>query len=400
MKRELISDEALRQEAKRIADDVRSERIELPSGETGWVGHDADDGMFALTTRNGLYSGQLGVATYFASMYDTFGQESYRQTVSEAVDFLLEADVDELLADVTLGAGNGLGSVVYGLSVLWNLTGERRYYERAREFAGALTDERIRATDEYDLMWGTAGGVLGLLKLYEDAGDDVALDRAVTCGEHLLANRHDKWGYRVWDTFRSDAVKSFSTGLGHGATGVCYALYRLYGHTRRDEFRDATDEALSFENVFYSERNDNWKANWLSVPHYPVWWEYGVVGIGLGRLGSLEYCDSHELRRDLHRAREFRPELASRDAIRDGTFSQVDFLVELGRKFGDEYHRQARKLATEAIERRRRTGTYRLPYWDVDGLYNPTLFSGTAGVGYTILRLLRPDDVPSILRFE
>lgn len=395
----------LRQEAKRICTDVQADRIELPDGETGWIGydlkkHDASDRLLMIRGQKGLYCGQLGVATFFAAMYEVFGDETYRQQAHEAIDFLLQEDVDELTEDVGLGVGSGYGSLVYGLSVVADLTGNRQYRDRAREFVRSLTETKIRLDDEYDVLLGTAGALLALLAYYERTDEEDALDRAVLCGEHLLENRHDKWGYQVWETHWSDSFQSFTTGMGHGAAGISYALYRLYGHTGRPEFRDAADDALGFENVFYSETNSNWRANWASIPHYPQWWCYGVPGIGLARLGSLQYHESETLERDLRRARGFDPRLGSKDEICHGTFSQVDFLVELGRRFDESYVDRATELAAEAMERTRQTGGYRVVGGRTEGIYNPIFFLGTAGIGYTLLRLLEPESLPSICRFE
>lgn len=395
-----LSDDKIRREAERIFDDIQDERLVLPDGETGWVGYDTTDGRLVVKGRKGLYSGQLGIALYFAAMYEVFRSESYRRAVYEAVEYLLEADAEELIEDAGLGGGSGFGSLVYGLAVLSELTGEQRYRNRAHRLVQALTEEAIKADDGYDVLLGASGAVAGLLGLYERTGEEATLEKAVECGEHLLANRYEKWGYRVWDTHWSDNVQSFSTGMGHGAAGIGYSLYRLYAHTQQETFREAADDAIQFENVFYSEREANWKANWTAIPHYPNWWCYGLAGIGLARLGSREYHDSAVLRRDLDRASDFDPQLGASDSLCHGTFSQVDLLVELGRSLDETRMDAARDLAASAIERRQRSGAYRVACGDVDGIHNPILFLGTAGIGYTLLRVLQPDAIPSVLRFE
>ena len=393
------TDEALRREAEWIVDDIRDGRLELPDGTAGWVGYDSNGGRPMLKTRPGLFSGQLGIASFFAAMYRAFGDETYREFTADAVDFLLESDLEELTRGIGLGVASGYGSIVYGLSLLSDLTGEYRYRNRAHQFVDRLTETEIAADERYNVLAGAAGALAGLLRVYEQCGDATALDRAVACGEHLLDDRCEKWGYQVWNTYPNDGARSFTTGMGHGAAGICYSLYRLYAHTGREAFREAAADALGFENVFYSADHDNWKANWLSVPYYPRWWCYGVAGIGLARLGSLQYHDDPVLRRDLDRASAFEPQLAPTDSLCHGTFSQVELLIELGRDYDESYVERARALAVEAIERKRDSGGYRVAFGDLDGVCNPVLFLGTAGVGYTLVRLLEPE-IPSILRFE
>jgi lantibiotic modifying enzyme len=395
----------LRREAKRIYADIQDERIELEDGTTGWIGYDmyfADSpkGDLFLRGQKGLNSGQVGIALYFAAMYRVFGEESYLRDVREATDFLLEEDVEELTSGILLGGVDGFGAVVYGLSVIADLTGERRYQDRAREFVHSLTDEEIAASDENDLILGTAGTIAGLLRFYEQSGERAALNKAVQCGEQLLDNRYEEQGYRVWDAHPAPSVRKFSTGISHGSAGIGYSLYRLYGHTGREEFREAADEAIEYENEFYSEDENNWKANWSPITDYLLWWAYGVLGIGLARLGSLEYHESETLRRDVERAMAVEPQLTEHDSILRGTFAHVDLLVELGRTYDEAYREQAVELATRAVRRKERRDGYQIVGGAMGGITNPTMFLGTAGIGYTILRLLEPDEIPSVLRFE
>lgn len=395
----------LRREAKQIYADIRDERMELSDGTTGWIGYDvffaeSPKGDLFLRGQKGFNSGQVGIALFFAAMYKVFGEERYRRDVRETVDFLLEEDVEALTDGVPLGAVDGLGAVVYGLSALSELTGERRYEDRAREFVRSLTDETIAADEEYDLVLGSAGMLSGLLRYYEGTDDDVALERAIRCGEHLLDNRYEEDGYRVWDTHPSPSVEQFSTGMSHGSAGIALALYRLYGHTGREAFREAADEAVACENEYYSAKKNNWRSNWDPITDYLLWWAYGVLGIGLGRLASLEYHDSAVLERDVERAMAVEPRLTEHDSLMRGTAAHVDLLVELGRAYDGTYHRQAAELAADVIERKRRLGGYQIACGEMDGITNPALFLGTAGIGYELLRVLAPEEIPSVLRYE
>ena len=47
-------------------------------------------------------------------------------------------------------------------------------------------------------MGGAAGCILGLLKLHRATNDDYALDRAVTCGHHLLRSQAKDDNTRLW----------------------------------------------------------------------------------------------------------------------------------------------------------------------------------------------------------
>ena len=397
-----LTETELGTEVESIAADIWDSRLELPDGETAWPGYNSSWGNPVLMAPNGLYGGRLGIAVFFGAVHTATGTESYRRYAERAAEALMETDETILIENTDLGAGDGVGSYIYGFSLLGALLDEPAYRSRAEELIRALTRERIERDYRYDVLSGAAGTILALSRVYEQTGDAHALETAVQCGEHLLENRQLKWNrYQVWDTSRKSQPRRIRTGMGHGVGGIGYALSRLYGHTSREMFRRAAADAVSFEDVFYSAYENNWKANPTTIKSYQSWWCNGLVGIGNARLGSLEHHRSEPLVRDLDRLkRGFDPELASDDSICHGTFAQVDLLVELGRRGDDRMFETARNLAGSAVERRRADGFYRVAFGDVEGLHNPALFLGTAGIGYTLLRTLRPEMLPCLLRFE
>lgn len=401
MSRRATTDE-LEAKATSIADDVWEARLELPGGDNRWIGYNSSRGKPVIVGQNGLYGGQLGVAVFFAATSAVTGDARYRRYADDAADSFFETDVTNLLDDVDLGAGAGVGSYIYGLTVISELLDDDAYLDLAGELVRALSRETIAGDNRYSVLCGAAGAIHALLRYWEHTGDSEALEKAIRCGEHLLENSREKWnGYEVWDTSRESQPHRIRTGMGHGVGGISYALYRLYEHADREAFRRVAENAVSFENVFYSDHENNWKANPTTIDNYPLWWCYGLVGIGNARLGSLEHHESARLARDLDRARRgLDPRLTTGDSLCHGTFAQVDFLVELGRRDDDQYLETARQLAGRAFERRQDEGSYRVAFGDVPGLYNPVLFLGTAGIGYTLLRLLRPETLPCVLRFE
>ncbi len=396
-----VTDEDLVAEAEAIAEAIWDARFDLPGEETRWIGYNSSRGKPVLMGRDGIFGGQMGIAVYFAATYAVTGDQRYRRFAETAASGFRERDPAALIANADLGAGTGTGSYIYGLTLLWQLLDDPVYRELAREFVQALSGDAIAADGRYDVLCGAAGTVLALLAYREATGED-ALGTAIDCGDHLLDNRIEKWnGYEIWDTSRENQPGRIRTGMAHGAGGIAYALYRLFDHADLDRYRRAAEDALSFEDFYYAEYEGNWKANPTTVDHYPAWWCYGLVGIGLARLGSHQHHPSDRLARDLDRARRgVDPQLLADDSVCHGTFGQVDFLVELGRRDDPEYAEMARDLAGRGVERRREAGSYRVAFGDVEGLYNPAFFLGTAGIGYTLLRLVAPETIPCLLRFE
>ena len=97
--------------------------------------------------------------------------------------------------------------------------------------AELFTDDLIAADKQLDVIGGSAGAILGLLRLYRDSRSADVLDRAVKCGEHLLAqSRLGPEGRRSWvgQGFGPQPLN----GMSHGAAGFAYALASLAAATR------------------------------------------------------------------------------------------------------------------------------------------------------------------------
>lgn len=414
-----------------IGEAVWAARRETSDGRVGWIALDNDDGTAVTTATDGLYRGQLGVGVFFAALAAT-EDGGFRRRALVATEQLLDCDRP---GDGSLGIGNGLGGLVYGLSVIGDLLDDDRYLSRAAELITGCSSDRIAADDRYDVLHGAAGGLLGALKLARVTDDPAAVEFATQCGRHLLNSRYDKWGYGVWDTGPDPSYTTTSVGMGHGVGGIALALARLGSRTDglgskrltndsgigsstdasgtgsstdasgigsstdASAFTAAAADAIRFENTFYSASDARWKANWRSVPDYPPWWCYGTPGIGAARLATPG-LDRSLIERDVRRAIRFQPEATRRDSLCHGLCSRIDFRLGVARSDRFETSTAPDSLVDRLVATRRRNGHFRLPHGDVDGLCNPSLFVGRSGIGYTLLRHRHPERLPSLLRFN
>src|ERR1019366_5742068 len=159
----------------------------------------------------------------------------------------------------------------------------------AKNAASMFTSDLIAADRSFDVMEGSAGAVLGLLKLYRVTGDPSVLDLATKCGDYLLRQRQT--------VLRGDQ-RSFGWGAGkqlngmsHGAAGFAYALTSLASATGKNEFAGTARECIEFENTSFSSSHNNWpdfRAEGSGTePSWPCQGCHGASGIGLARIGML-----------------------------------------------------------------------------------------------------------------
>jgi type 2 lantibiotic biosynthesis protein LanM len=379
-----------------------------------------------------LYNGAPGVCVFLAAHAKLTGDESAAGLALAGVSALRHdlrsVNAARFARALGVGGSTGLGSVVYAFTVMSELLNNSDLIADAKNAASMFTSDLIAADRSFDVMEGSAGAVLGLLKLYRVTGDPSVLDLATKCGDYLLRQRQT--------VLRGDQ-RSFGWGAGkqlngmsHGAAGFAYALTSLAAATGRGEFVDAALECIEFENTSFSTSRGNWpdfrREGVETDAFWPCQWCHGAGGIGLARMGTLLRWQS---RGELSKrnvtgdylpppARDPTEELLQTDIARAvdcverawpypfdtlccGSLGNIELLNEAARGFvghqrpdlREEASRRMMAIVAAADSR----GDYR---WDVgDRRFNLGLFRGVAGVGYTLLRQVDAD-LPNVLIWE
>ena len=185
-----------------------------------------------------------------------------------------------------IGGATGLGSIVYALSVIARLFDDKALLADAGLAAALFSDDLIAADKQLDVMGGSAGAILALLRLFRDSGSADALARAEKCGEHLLRQpRVGEEGSRCWSA--PGAGAHGLNGMSHGAAGFAYALAALAAATGREDFAQAAAECIAFENASYDAERHNWPdLRGEGEPAWPCQWCHGAPGIGLARIAT------------------------------------------------------------------------------------------------------------------
>ena len=305
-----------------------------------------------------------------------------------------------------VGGAVGLGSIVYALAVMAKSLHDDDLLVDARQAAELFTDDLIAADKQLDAVSGSAGAILGLLRLYRDTRSDDVLRRAEKCGEHLLGQpRLGPQGRRTW-VGQGSGPRGLN-GMSHGAAGFAYALASLAQATGRQELRQelaqAAAECIAFENSSYDAQRHNWPdLREEGGPSWPCQWCHGAPGIGLARIATsrLRGMDAARLAADIENAVEGvklgRP--TALDTLCCGALGGVEFFCEAGAALGrDDLRALAAQRLTTVLQTAATAGDYR---WNSGkGRFNLGLFRGLAGVGYTLLRRV-DGSLPNVIIWE
>ena len=299
---------------------------------------------------------------------------------------------------IGIGGGMGIGSAVYSLVKLAGWLDEPALLDTAMEMVVSIDDEIIANDAKMDLMFGAAGAILGLLALWEARPDPRVLERAQACGRHLLAKRETTpTGHLAW---RASPGGPFLTGVSHGAAGFAHALFQLAEASGDEIYRTAAREAVAYEDAMFRPLAKNWpdfRSSPDHSPSAPCWcsWCHGAPGIGLARLA--EPAGGSQTARDIAAAVETTAQhgITDIDHLCCGNLGRADLLLEAGESLNrPELIEEARTLASEVVVRARQNGGYRLGN---SSAYSLSLFQGSAGIGYELLRLACPKELPTVL---
>ncbi|MGA7580109.1 MAG: type 2 lanthipeptide synthetase LanM family protein [Pseudolabrys sp.] len=395
-------------EADRIAEELSRCAIRRGPG-AAWIGLDwlGDAEVFQLVCLGpDLYNGGSGIALFLAAHASATGRQSSADLALAGVAHLRKnlksRNAARMARSFGVGGATGLGSIVYALTVMSKLLGDERLLEDAHVAAGLFSDGLIAADKQLDVIGGSAGGILGLLRLYRDSKSADVLNRAIKCGEHLIAqSRLGPEGRRSW--VGQGMGNRALNGMSHGAAGFAYALASLATATGREEFAAAAAECIAFEDASFDAGRDNWPdLRGDGEPSWPCQWCHGAPGIGLARIAMVKHGTNGqgELKKDIVHAVEGATKgwPGSVDTLCCGTLANVEFLCEaadsLGRK--DLGELAARRLLS-VVENASSSGDYR---WNSgQRKFNLGLFRGLAGVGYTALRQV-DRSLPNVLIWE
>ena len=395
-------------EADRIADELSRFAIRRGPG-SAWIGLDwlGDAEVFQLVCLGpDLYNGVSGIALFLSAHAAVTGQQSSAELALAGVAHLRKnlksRNAARMARSLGVGGATGLGSIVYALTVLSKMLRDESLVADAHVAAGLFSDGLIAADKQLDVIGGSAGGILGLLRLYRDSKSADVLSRAIKCGEHLIAqSRLGPEGRRSW--VGQGMGKRALNGMSHGAAGFAYALASLASATGREEFAAAAEECIAFEDSSFDASRDNWPdLRGDGEPSWPCQWCHGAPGIGLARIAMTRQRKNGQsaLAEDIVRAVEGATKgwPGNVDTLCCGTLGNVEFFCEaaeaLGRK--DLGELAARRLLT-VIENADSTGDYR---WNSgQRKFNLGLFRGLAGVGYTALRQV-DRALPNVLIWE
>ncbi|KQX71479.1 hypothetical protein ASD48_14025 [Streptomyces sp. Root1310] len=378
-----------------------------PLDESAWGLFPSGSDLYSGTSGIALFLGYLGAITDepSATLLARRALTSARTQVRE----WLREEPDPGGSAPTVGAFDGLASVVYVLTSLGVLWAEQDLLDEAAELAERLPP-LISGDLSLDVIYGSAGCALSLLSLHAVRPSPRTLDVAVRCGERLLARARPVHRGTAWTTLEDQPPLG---GFSHGTAGIALSLLRLAARSGEDRFRRTALSALRYDRSLFVPELNNWadlrvfeprtgRADPVESAVEPprksmVAWCHGAPGIGLARLAALDQLADATTRDEIDVALTATEQygFAMGHSLCHGALGNLELLLTAARSLDRPADHDALERATALVVASMRTDGFvtGVPL----GVETPGLMTGLAGIGYELLRLAEPDKVPSVL---
>ena len=299
-----------------------------------------------------LYDGTLGPALFFAALAAVLDDDTWRAEAVAALTPVERAIKEAPPGTANIGGADGLGLIVYGLTVAGSLLGDRRWLALAQAAAQRF-GPRIGGASSLDVVDGVAGAALALIALSEASRDDAAFELATACGEHLLARISSEDVHR-WPISGGVAL----VGFAHGVAGVTSVLGRLAQLTGDPRYRRQAVRGSEFIARQFLPASGNYPVSGAAGAgrRAMLAWCHGAPGIMLWLSAALDICSETAMLSQVDAAlvTTAQDEPAQVEHVCCGALGRVDALLTVGRALGPSRRDRARVATGRGRGRSRR----------------------------------------------
>ncbi len=371
-----------------------------------------------------LYEGASGIAVFLGDLYRVTGDAETARAARGGIRHSLQEGA--ALPDVSFGLHGGRVGLAWAAWRVGTAIGDEELRAAAAEVLAPLEGNEPHDRG-LDVIAGAAGGIPALLQMAETVGDR-AVRMARRLGDRLVDAAERETGGWAWGTMKNTAARNLC-GYAHGAAGGAHGLLELWHATGDGAYRYAAEQAMVYEDQFFSPVTDNWPdfrhnevGDYLyqnrvdelrdalrrgeTVPgyveHYMAAWCHGAPGIAMVRARAWQLLGDERWRQSAEaalRATDLSlnvPDERANYSLCHGAGGNADALVVAGDMLGDP----ARRARAEEIGRRGYASFEGQgkpwPCGTLGAVSDTGLLLGEAGIGHFYLRLHDPS-IPSVL---
>jgi lantibiotic biosynthesis protein len=355
-----------------------------------------------------LYQGVAGIALFLAHLVALTRDRYQRDTLAGAV-----RQLEHQLAQsqpAAFGFYSGSVGAACALAAIGRAVGDESWQQKGLTAADRLA-ATANANNQFDLMSGCAGVIIGLVRAGQEFDRPDLIEHAQRFAATLLAGaERDELG-TSWPAHAGETRNL--VGLSHGTTGIALALLELHQVRPDPRYLEAALGAVEYERRVFDPTQNNWPdfrtlpGMAHTQPSFPIAWCHGSTGMGLARLRMLDWLPTDPrllLEIDAALSNAVRAlnapitPLTADFSLCHGACGNAEFLLELGARLGRldavAAAQRAGDVGIELFQSPKMPWACGVP----DCGETASLMTGTAGIGMHYLRLFDPAAAPCILQ--
>ncbi|MCU4885166.1 type 2 lanthipeptide synthetase LanM family protein [Bacillus cereus] len=388
------------EEAKNIGYRLKEQVIHGSYNDATWVGLGMNyHNQWQVTALDsGLYNGLSGIAMFLGYLGKVSGEEDFNRLAMQTMESILQQPIQE---KSFASAFYGQASHLYILSHFDALYGENQKWKLYIQNSLNNIEKSVKNDQFYDLLGGSAGIIQVLLNIHEQFNNEQALNIAQKYGNHLIENKIVTERGIGWSDPSSQIMLG---GLSHGTSGIAWSLLRLHKQTSKQKYFETALEAIRYDRSLYNSKNCNWadlRCSQHKSSEFSAAWCHGATGIGLSRLLYLPYIKDTLLQQEIETAVSTTVDvgMGRSHSLCHGDLGNSELFHVAGNVLGrPEWNRMAHAVGMNTIKEKQEIGKYKTGVGR--HIEIPGLFMGLSGIGYQLLRLAKPNQVPSVLTLE
>ncbi|MDN3081775.1 DUF4135 domain-containing protein [Enterococcus faecalis] len=317
-----------------------------------------------------FYDGLIGIASLFKSLYKVTGKVKYQRYF----DYLVKTTMDLLDTMQTDSAYVGFHSFLQLFSIIEK---EDTNYERITHYLNLLQQNSqnfLEREGTVDWLLGYGGIIPLYIDVYKKTKDNQYLEIAIFLGNKLIM-------FAEKDT---NVMKNI--GIGHGISGLLISMVELYKVTKDRQYLE-----------YIKKLNERMSISLVQENEDVVSWCNGILGYLLGQ-SYLHKNNIKSALSDKEKQRlllKIKNQYLESDCLCHGNCGIIQFYIDLYLlENSDKYLEHAKKIGNKMISEIIKNEYIQIR--EFEGFDNIGLFNGISGVAYTLVRLLEPENVPSV----
>ena len=350
-----------------------------------------------------FYNGSVGVAYFLAAAFHQFQKPIYKQTSIGAFEKSY-SQIHKIRSE-RIGFYEGQTGIAFSMTQAGEWLHENDLIEKGKKIIENIITNDILSWS-LDMQEGCTGALPTLIllnKKYNFSNIELFTE---SIGNYILnaANKTKKgWSWKTVDGNFPDV-----TGYAHGTAGIAHAMIELYDFTKNNNYLEAAEQAIKYENQFFNEKYLNWKdvrttnQKRSNRRHFALSaWCVGGVGIGYSRLRTFQLTGNENYLKDaksaLKNSSEKLFDKANNFSLCHGFFGDMSFLLWASQKLHDVSYEDLLLEKVNSLLDEYQDFEKPLPDGSNFVLENPSFMLGWAGIGYFFLRLCNRNTFPEIL---